>query len=109
MFRFFKEWYDSHLTDPNQVALALIILFITLVTYILLATVTPILVAIILAYMLEGIVHRFTVNNTINRNTIIDNNTVTANDIRSPESHGTNNVKIISVAVANVGIIILSL
>ena len=48
MFRFFKEWYDSHLTDPNQVALALIILFITLVTYILLATVAPILVAIIL-------------------------------------------------------------
>ena len=71
MFRFFKEWYDSHLTDPNQVALALIILFITLVTYILLATVTPILEAIILAYMLEGIVHRFTVNNTINRNTIV--------------------------------------
>ena len=71
MFRFFKEWYDSHLTDPNQVALALIILFITLVTYILLATVAPILVAIILAYMLEGIVHRFTVNNTINRNTIV--------------------------------------
>ena len=71
MFRFFKEWYDSHLTDPNQVALALIILFITLITYILLATVAPILVAIILAYMLEGIVHRFTVNNTINRNTIV--------------------------------------
>ena len=71
MFRFFKEWYDSHLTDPNQVALALIILFITLITYILLATVAPILVAIILAYMLEGIVHRFTVNNTISRNTIV--------------------------------------
>ena len=71
MFRFFKEWYDSHLTDPNQVALALIILFITLVTYILLATVAPILVAIILAYMLEGIVHRFTVNNTISRNTVV--------------------------------------
>ena len=71
MFRFFKEWYDSHLTDPNQVALALIILFITLVTYILLATVAPILVAIILAYMLEGIVHRFTVNNRISRNTVV--------------------------------------
>ena len=71
MFRFFKEWYDSHLTDPNQVALALIILFITLVTYILLATVAPILVAIILAYMLEGIVHRFTINNRISRNTVV--------------------------------------
>ena len=71
MFKFFKEWYDSHLTDPNQVALALIILFITLVTYILLATVAPILVAIILAYMLEGIVHRFTINNRISRNTVV--------------------------------------
>ena len=41
MFKFFKEWYESHLTDPNQVALALIILSISLITYILLATVTP--------------------------------------------------------------------
>ena len=71
MFRFFKEWYDSHLTDPNQVALALIILFISLTTYILLATVAPILVAIILAYMLEGIVHRFTENYRIRRNIIV--------------------------------------
>ncbi len=56
MLKFFKDWYNTHLTDPNQVALALLILFITLITYILLATVVPILVAIILAYMLEGIV-----------------------------------------------------
>ena len=56
MFKFFKDWYESHLTDPNQVALALIILSITLITYILLSTVAPILVAIVLAYMLEGAV-----------------------------------------------------
>ena len=56
MFKFFKEWYESHLTDPNQVALALIILSITLITYILLSTVVPILVAVILAYMLDGLV-----------------------------------------------------
>ena len=56
MLKFFKDWYNTHLTDPNQVALALLILFITLITYVLLATVVPILVAIILAYMLEGIV-----------------------------------------------------
>ena len=56
MFKFFKEWYESHLTDPNQVALALIIISITLITYILLSTVVPILVAIILAYMLDGLV-----------------------------------------------------
>ena len=48
MFKFFKDWYESHLTDPNQVALALIILSITLITYILLSTVAPILVDIIL-------------------------------------------------------------
>ena len=47
-------------------------------------------------------------SDTISKKTIIDNNTVTANDIRSPEFQGTNNVKIISVAVANVGTIILS-
>ena len=46
-------------------------------------------------------------SDTINKNTIIDNKTVTANDIRSPEFHGTNNVRIINVAVANVGTIIL--
>ena len=56
MFKFFKEWYESHLTDPNQVALVLIIISITLITYILLSTVVPILVAIILAYMLDGLV-----------------------------------------------------
>ena len=56
MFKFFKDWYESHLTDPNQVALALIIVSITLITYILLSTVAPILIAIILAYMLEGVV-----------------------------------------------------
>ena len=71
MFKFFKEWYDSHLTDPNQVALALIILSISLVIYILLSTVTPILVAIILAYMLEGVVHRFSKEELSNRNTIV--------------------------------------
>ena len=56
MFKFFKDWYESHLTDPNQVALALIILSITVLTYILLSTVVPILVAVILSYMLDGLV-----------------------------------------------------
>ena len=46
---------------------------------------------------------------TISRNTIIDRRTVTAKDMRSPESHGTNSVSIIKVAVANVGIIIFKL
>ena len=71
MFKFFKDWYDSHLTDPNQVALALIILSITLITYILLSTVAPILVAIILAYMLEGVVGRINESTQIRRESIV--------------------------------------
>ena len=71
MFKFFKDWYESHLTDPNQVALALIILSITLITYILLSTVAPILVAIILAYMLEGVVGRINDYKQIKRETIV--------------------------------------
>ena len=71
MFKFFKEWYDSHLTDPNQVALALIILSITIITYILLATVVPILVAIILAYMLDGVVVTATEKFRANRSSCV--------------------------------------
>ena len=71
MFKFFKEWYNTHLTDPSQVALALIILSISIVTYILLATVVPILVAIILSYMLEGLVGTIGHKYNLNRNTIV--------------------------------------
>tara|TARA_B100001564_G_scaffold358877_1_gene378783 strand:- start:1052 stop:2113 length:1062 start_codon:yes stop_codon:yes gene_type:complete len=71
MFKFFKDWYESHLTDPNQVALALIVLSITLITYILLSTVAPILVAIILAYMLEGMVGRFNQSSNLGREAIV--------------------------------------
>jgi len=71
MFKFFKDWYESHLTDPNQVALALIILSITLITYILLSTVAPILVAIILAYMLEGVVGRINASSNAKRESIV--------------------------------------
>ena len=71
MLKFFKDWYNTHLTDPNQVALALLILFITLITYILLATVVPILVAIVLAYMLEGIVKSVSERYKLQRTTAV--------------------------------------
>tara|TARA_B100001996_G_scaffold133882_1_gene101926 strand:+ start:2601 stop:3647 length:1047 start_codon:yes stop_codon:yes gene_type:complete len=71
MFKFFKEWYNTHLTDPNQVALALIILSISIITYVLLATVVPILVAIVLSYMLEGLVGTIGKKYQLNRNTIV--------------------------------------
>ena len=71
MFKFFKNWYDSHLTDPNQASLAFIILFVSIILYILLETVVPILVAIVLAYMLEGLVHRIQERSQLSRNIIV--------------------------------------
>jgi len=71
MFKFFKNWYDSHLTDPNQASLAFIILFVSIILYVLLATVVPILVAIVLAYMLEGLVYRIQEKSQLNRNIIV--------------------------------------
>mgnify|MGYP003315743695 FL=1 len=56
MLNYLKQWYEENFTDPNQVSLALIIIFSVLITYILIQTISPILVAIVLAYMLEGLV-----------------------------------------------------
>tara|TARA_B100000427_G_scaffold311306_1_gene301833 strand:+ start:2818 stop:3870 length:1053 start_codon:yes stop_codon:yes gene_type:complete len=58
MFKFFKDWYNTHLTEPNQASFALIILFTIIILYVLIETVAPILVAVVLAYMLEGLVKR---------------------------------------------------
>ena len=58
MFKFFKDWYNTHLTEPNQASFALIILFTIIILYVLVETVEPILVAVVLAYMLEGLVER---------------------------------------------------
>ncbi len=56
MLSYLKQWYEENFTDPNQVSLALIVIFSVLITYILIQTISPILVAIVLAYMLEGLV-----------------------------------------------------
>ena len=56
MLNYLKQWYEENFTDPNQVSLALIVIFSVLITYILVQTISPILVAIVLAYMLEGLV-----------------------------------------------------
>ena len=58
MYKFFKDWYNTHLTEPNQASFALIILFTIIILYVLIETVAPILVAVVLAYMLEGLVKR---------------------------------------------------
>ena len=56
MIKLIKDWYTDNFTDPNQVSLALVCIFSIIVTYILVQTIAPILVAIVLAYMLEGLV-----------------------------------------------------
>ena len=56
MLKLIKDWYTNNFTDPNQVSLAVVLIFSILVTYILIQTIAPILVAIVLAYMLEGLV-----------------------------------------------------
>ena len=56
MIKLIKDWYTDNFTDPNQVSLALVLIFSIIVTYVLVQTIAPILVAIVLAYMLEGLV-----------------------------------------------------
>tara|TARA_Y100000768_G_scaffold388512_1_gene384868 strand:+ start:1797 stop:2849 length:1053 start_codon:yes stop_codon:yes gene_type:complete len=68
MIKILKDWYDTNFTDPNQVSLALVILVSILVTYILIETISPILVAIVLAYMLEGLVQNLMRTTNIVRN-----------------------------------------
>tara|TARA_B100001113_G_scaffold172420_1_gene141134 strand:- start:2892 stop:3950 length:1059 start_codon:yes stop_codon:yes gene_type:complete len=68
MIKILKDWYDANFTDPNQVSLALVLLFSILITYILIETISPILVAIVLAYMLEGLVQNLMRTTNIVRN-----------------------------------------
>ena len=68
MIKTLKDWYDANFTDPNQVSLALVLLFSILITYILIETISPILVAIVLAYMLEGLVQNLMRATNIVRN-----------------------------------------
>ena len=68
MLNYLKQWYEENFTDPNQVSLALIVIFSVLITYILIQTISPILVAVVLAYMLEGLVQNLMKTARIVRN-----------------------------------------
>ena len=68
MLNYLKQWYEANFTDPNQVSLALILIFSIIITYILIQTISPILVAIVLAYMLEGLVQNLMKTANIIRN-----------------------------------------
>ena len=60
MLNYLKQWYEENFTDPNQVSLALIVIFSVLITYILIQTISPILVAIVLNLLVVWIVLRLT-------------------------------------------------
>ena len=68
MIKILKDWYDANFTDPNQVSLALVLLFSILITYVLIQTISPIFVAIVLAYMLEGLVQNLMKTTNLVRN-----------------------------------------
>ena len=41
MIKLIKDWYEDNFTDPNQVSLALVLIFSVIVTYILVQTQHP--------------------------------------------------------------------
>ena len=54
MFDFVKAWYRRYFTDPEAAILAVLLVLSFSVIYFLGAMLTPLLTAVILAYMLEG-------------------------------------------------------
>ncbi len=57
MLDIIKGWYQRHFSDPQAVILALLILFSLSIILILGETLAPVLVALVFAYLLEGVVH----------------------------------------------------
>ncbi len=56
MVEIVREWYHRHLTNPQVVILALLLLFGFLAVYFFGRVLTPLLVSLVIAYLLEGIV-----------------------------------------------------
>jgi putative permease len=56
MFDILQQWYHRHFTDPQTVIFAFILIAGGLLIFVLYAHLMPILVAIILAYLAEGLV-----------------------------------------------------
>ena len=56
MFSILQQWYHRHFTDPQTVIFAFILIFGISLVFLLNAHLMPILVAIILAYLFEGLV-----------------------------------------------------
>ena len=68
MFDIFQQWYHRHFTDPQTVIFAFILIVGAALVFVLNAHLMPILVAIIIAYLAEGLVakmHRFNLGRTL--------------------------------------------
>ena len=68
MFDILQQWYHRHFTDPQTVIFAFILIAGGLLIFVLNAHLMPILVAIIIAYLAEGLVaqlHRINLGRTV--------------------------------------------
>jgi putative permease len=68
MFEILQQWYTRHFTDPQTVIFAFILIAGGLLVFVLHAHLLPILVAIIIAYLCEGLVawlHRVNLGRTV--------------------------------------------
>lgn len=68
MFEILQQWYHRHFTDPQTVIFAFILIAGGLLVFVLHAHLLPILVAIIIAYLAEGLVawlHRVNLGRTV--------------------------------------------
>lgn len=53
-----RSWFRRHLNDPQVMTLVLIILALAAVVYFFGSMLAPVLAAVVIAYLLEGLVHR---------------------------------------------------
>lgn len=58
MFEYFQNWYKKKFSDPHAVTLAVILLFLVLAIYFFSSILMPVIVAFVIAYLLEGPVAR---------------------------------------------------
>ncbi len=68
MFEILQQWYRRHFTDPQTVIFAFILIAGGLLIFVLYAHLLPILVAIIIAYLAEGMVaqlHKINLGRTV--------------------------------------------
>ncbi|MCO6524585.1 MAG: AI-2E family transporter, partial [Candidatus Schmidhempelia sp.] len=53
MFRLFMDWYQRRFSDPNAIALTVVLILLFIIIYFFHSILTPLLIAIVLSYLLE--------------------------------------------------------